>query len=124
MEAANPTTLEHLVERAVELGKYQERMFWRQGLDESTGKRRELLGLGGRRQVKNGQQGNEMRTDNSFGARQGVQAQSYVDDLYERNPNLSWADMQRSAAKKFGFSAVTIKRNLKNPKKPGSGRSE
>jgi hypothetical protein len=120
----NPKTLEHLIYHAVELGKIQERIFWRQGNDEATGKNREALGLAGKRQVKNGQQGNEMRTDNSFRVQHGPEAQSYVDDLSKRKPHLSWANLQREVAKRFGVSVTTIKRHLTNPKKVGSSRSE
>ncbi len=124
--SSSPTsrTLEYLIERSVELGKIQERLVWRQGHDEVTGKRREILALAGQRQVRNGQQGNEMRTDNSFYVKHGVEAQGYVDDLSKRNLHLSWSDIQKRAAKHFGVSVATIKRNLTNPKKAGSSRSE
>ncbi|AXI46311.1 hypothetical protein C1J03_09890 [Sulfitobacter sp. SK012] len=124
LKDANPKSLEHLIYHAVEMGKIQERFFWRQGNEDATGKSRETLGLAGKRQVKNGQQGNEMRTDNSFGVQRGADAQAYVDDLSKRKPHLSWADLQRRVAKKFDVSESTIKRHLTNPKKVGSSRSE
>lgn len=41
-----------IVEHAQELGRIQERMFWRAGVDPQTGKRREELALGKRQQEK------------------------------------------------------------------------
>jgi hypothetical protein len=122
--AEKPTDLSVVIMHAEELGRLQERLYWRQGVDESTGKRREILALSGRRQVKNGQDGNSMRSDSSFSNMNGEQAQKYVNELNKRSPNLSWARMQEMAAKKFNVSSITIKRNLNNPKKVGSGRSE
>ncbi|MEL7803201.1 hypothetical protein [Sulfitobacter pontiacus] len=122
--SSNPKNLDYLVERSVELGRLQERIYWRQGIDPATGKNRETLGLAGKRQVKNGQQGNAMRTDNSFGVRHSLHAQDFVADLSKRNPHLTWADLQRAAAKEFNVSVSTIRRELTNPKKVGSSRSE
>jgi hypothetical protein len=124
VSSSSPKALEYLVERAVELGGLQERIYWRQGNDPATGKNRETLGLSGKRQVKNGQQGNATRTSESFGVRHGSDAQNFVDELIKRRPNLTWADLQRAAAKKFEVSESTIKRNLTNPKKVGSSRSD
>ncbi|NOX72941.1 MAG: hypothetical protein GXP03_04750 [Alphaproteobacteria bacterium] len=117
--SATAPDLELLIMFAEELGQYQERMVWRQGLDEKTGKRREALALSGRKQVKDGQDGNRMRTNNSFFTRHGKQAQEFVEDLHQRKPNLTWADMRRQAAKKFGVSPETIKEKLNNPKRVG-----
>jgi hypothetical protein len=122
--SSNPQNLDYLIERSVELGRLQERIYWRQGNDPTTGKKRETLGLAGKRQVKNGQQGNAMRTDNSFCVRHSLHAQDFVADLSKRNPHLTWADLQRAAAKEFNVSVSTIKRDLTNPKKVGSSRSE
>lgn len=116
--------LQLMIMHAEELGRLQERCQWRHRIDEATGKRPEELALSGRRQVKNGQDGNAMRSDNSFLAKNGKRAQQFVNELHIRKPHLSWADLQRKAAESFGVSAITIKRNLSNPKKAGSGRSE
>lgn len=43
--------------------------------------------------------------------------QAYIDSLHSKKPNLSYADMQRSAAANFQVSAKTIQRNTENPKK-------
>ncbi|MDA5095798.1 hypothetical protein O2N63_17035 [Aliiroseovarius sp. KMU-50] len=118
------TDLEYLIERAVMLGQLQERFYWRQGVEEKTGKRPEIMALAGRKQVMGGKQGNDMRTDTSFEKTHGKEAQQYVDALHKKNPSLSWADMQRLTSEKYGVSAITIKRALTNPKKVGSSRSE
>ena len=44
--------VEMIVEHAQELGRIQERMFWRAGADPQTGKRREALALGKRAQER------------------------------------------------------------------------
>ena len=98
--------LQLMIMHAEELGRQHERFQWRQGIDEATGKRPEELALSGRRQVKNGQDGNAMRSDNSFLAKNGNRAQQFVNELHIRKPHLSWADLQRIAAENCGVSAI------------------
>jgi len=117
--SSNPIKLEYLIERAVELGKLQERLFWRQGIDEQTGKRPETLALAGRAQVKNGRNGNRMRTDNSFAMTRGAEAQIEANELCKRKPGLSWTAIRDILAIRHGVSAETLKKVLKNPKKAG-----
>ena len=115
----DPIKLEYLVERAVELGKLQERLFWRQGIDVQTGKRPEALALAGRAQVKSGQNGNRMRTDNSFAITRGAEAQIEANKLHKSNPSLSWTAIRNILATRYDVSAETLKKALKNPRKVG-----
>lgn len=119
LSSPNPMKLEYLIERAVELGKSQERLFWRQGIDEQTGKRPETLALAGRTQVKSGQNGNRMRTDNSFAMTHGAEAQIKANKLHKSNPSLSWTAIRNILAKHYDVSTETIKKALKNPKRVG-----
>lgn len=43
--------------------------------------------------------------------------QNYIDALYAKNSRLTYADLQRKAAKKFGCSGKTIERRTVNPAK-------
>jgi len=113
------TALTDLIGEAEHLGIIQERMWWRCGLDYSTGKRRESLALSGQSQVKAGQRGNEMRSTGSFSASHGEEAQALAFEIAARNPKLSWAAIRNSLAVTFKVSPETIKKSLKNPKKAG-----
>jgi len=42
--------------------------------------------------------------------------QSYIDKEYAKNPRLTYADLQRRAAREFQVSERTIKRNTTNPR--------
>jgi hypothetical protein len=119
---AKPSNIELIVMHAEELGRLQERLYWRQGFDEATGKRRETISFSGLKQFKGGQRGGAMRTKRSFLIEYGVEAQKFVDDLHTRRPDFSWAELKRHAVKRFGVSDSTIKRSVKNPKKVGSTR--
>jgi len=98
--------LQLMIMHVEELGRLQERCQWRHGIDEATGKRPEELALSGRRQVKNGQDGNAMRSDSSFFAKNGNRALQFGNELHTRKPHLSWADLQRIAAENCGVSAI------------------
>ena len=43
--------------------------------------------------------------------------QPYIEDQLQKNPRLTYADLQRLAAREFGVSCCTIKRHTKNPRK-------
>ncbi|MDN3520020.1 hypothetical protein [Halomonas ramblicola] len=43
--------------------------------------------------------------------------QPYIEDLSERRPDFSYAELQRQAARHFGCSPDTIKRHTRNPRK-------
>lgn len=45
-----------------------------------------------------------------------AQYQPCIEELFRNNPKLSYADLQRIAAKKFGVSKDTIKNHTENPK--------
>lgn len=108
-----------LIGEAEHLGVIQERMWWRRGLDYSTGKPRESLALSGQAQVKAGMRGNEMRSASGFAAMHGEEAQALAHEIADRNPNLSWTAIRNQLAAKFNVSAETIKKSLRNPKKAG-----
>lgn len=119
--AESPTEMEYLVERAVTLGMIQERIWWRQGIDEQTGKRPETLALAGRRQVKNGRQGKEMQAADSFESMHLVNAQARADELCKSNPRWNYKRIQKKLSEEFKVSSSTLKRHLVNPlKKKGS----
>jgi hypothetical protein len=111
--------LTDLIGEAEHLGILQERMWWRCGLDSSTGKRRESLALSGQSQVKAGQRGNEMRSTGSFAASHGDEAQALAHEIAMRNPKLSWTAIRKNLAAKYQVSTETIKKTVKNPKKVG-----
>lgn len=56
-----PRALEYVVEFAEELGRLQERLWWRAGVDRSTGVRREELALSGRAYKRASDLGSERR---------------------------------------------------------------
>lgn len=114
-----PTNVSQMLMATEELGRLQERMWWRAGVDPQAKKKRETLAISGRKQVKGGKDGNAMRTDTSFKAIHGVEAQAYADDLHYRQPNMTWTAIRIIVAKRFKVSAETVKKSLTNPKKLG-----
>lgn len=114
-----PGNISRMMMATEELGRLQERLWWRAGVDPQTKKKHETLAIGGRKQVKGGKDGNAMRTDTSFKALHGVEAQAYADDLHNRQPSMTWAAMRNAVAKRFNVSAETVKKALINPKKYG-----
>lgn len=108
-----------LISIAEELGRIQAHTFWRAGVDPQTGKRREILAMSGRRQVKGGRDGNAMRTDTSFAALYGAAAQARADALHRENPRRTWGRIRQIIASEYKVSPETVKKALRNPKKPG-----
>jgi len=102
-----------------EMGRLQEEMRWRPGVDPQTGKAREQLALSGRRQVKGGHDGNAMRGQKSFASLYGEQAQLRACAIAADRPDLSWTAIRLILARKYAVSAETIKKALRNPKEGG-----
>jgi len=72
----------------------------------------------GRKVIDGASEGHEIQ----FGTEKGRIAKSqlmqeYVDELFLKNPSLSYSDMKRKAASKFDVSTKTVQRNTQNPKK-------
>lgn len=111
--------LAFMLENSEELGRLQERMWWRSGIDPETRTKREALALTGRAQVKAGKRGNEMRSSTSFAATHGIEAQAVADEIAAKNPKLSWSAIRNTVAARFEVSPETIKKSLRNPKKAG-----
>jgi len=118
-------TLGLMLMAAEEMGRLQERMWWRAGVekinieDPESWRKREDLALSGRRQAKGGHEGNAMRTDTSFRAVHGAEAQAYANDLHRQKPRLTWSAIRILIALRFDVSAETVKKSLINPKKHG-----
>lgn len=115
----SPSNIGMMLMHAQELGRLQERMWWRAGIDPQTGKKRETLALSGRRQVKGGHNGNAMKGKKSFAETHGREAQARADLIAAERPALSWAAIRSKLAREFDVSAETIKKALRNPKKGG-----
>lgn len=109
-----------------EMGRLQERMWWRRGVvkfdpdDRETWKRREELALSGRRQVKGGHDGNKMKGQQSFAAMHGGEAQKRAQEIARQKPELSWTAIRGILSKQFKVSDTTLKNALTNPKKAGN----
>ena len=104
---------------AQELGRLQERMWWRAAIDPETGKRREALALSGKAQTTSGERGRKMRSDSSFRTVHGKDAQAFAEEIARRSPKLSWTAIRRQVAQRYSVSDATVKNALRNPKKAG-----
>ncbi|MGB3315976.1 MAG: hypothetical protein WBB85_16365, partial [Albidovulum sp.] len=114
-----PNNLSRMLAATEEMGRLQERMWWRAGVDPQTSKKRETLAISGRKQVIGGRDGHAMRTDTSFKTLHGAEAQAYAEDLHSRKPSMTWAAMRIAIAERFEVSSETVKKSLINPKKHG-----
>lgn len=112
----SPQNLARMIDAAEELGRWQERLWWRAGIDKESGERREELAVIRKRQKITGREKRAMKPDTSFKAVYGAAAQVYADDLHSRKPELSWNDIKRAVATKYGVSTDTVKKALVNPK--------
>lgn len=121
----SPSTIGVMLMQAQELGRLQERMWWRAGVEKidpdrpETWVKRETLALSGRRQVKGGHDGNTMKAQKSFAAAHGTKAQKRAAEIARERPTLSWSAIRAILAREFGVSDKTIKNALTNPKKAG-----
>jgi len=122
---ATPGNLGRMLMATEEMGRLQERMWWRVGVekinpgDPESWRKREDLALSGKRQAKGGHDGNAMRTNTSFRAIHGDDAQAYADDLHRQKPRLTWSAIRIAVGLRFNVSAETVKKSLINPKKHG-----
>lgn len=115
----SPDTIGAMLMHAQDMGRLQERMAWRAGVDPQTGKRGEALALSGRRQVKGGHDGNAMKGAKSFAATHATAAQARADALHRENPRRTWARIRQIIAQEYGVSVETVRKSLRNPKKNG-----
>ena len=104
------------IETDHEMGRLEERMWWRAAHEPVTGKSPERLALVGKRQTKAGQDGSAMKAGQSFAAQHGSEAQARADELAE-STKLNWAAIKRLLAVEFRVSPETIKRTVANPRK-------
>lgn len=120
-EAGNTgaTLVASMLFAAAEMGRLEERMWWRAGIDRDTGRKREALALAGRRQVRGGRAGAAIKGQKSFRAAFGAQAQMRAEEIHAARPHLSWAKIREILAGEFKVSPETIKKSVRNPKKTG-----
>lgn len=112
-----PHLLSKMLYHARELGRLEERAWWRAGKDQSTQRTREALALSGQRQVIGGRLGNRMRSHVAFAKGCGEKAQAEANQLALEKPNLTWAAICKYIAYRYGVSPETVRKSLINPKK-------
>lgn len=95
-----------IVEHAQELGRIQERMFWRAGVDPQTGKRREKLALGKREQEKAIPRATEARRIHAQDTKPGWHDEATYDalEIRQRHPTYSRWRIAGEIHERFGVS--------------------
>lgn len=95
-----------IVEHAQELGRIQERMFWRAGVDPQTGKRREELALGKREQEKAIPRATEARRIQAQDTKPDWHDSAKLDalEIRRRHPTYSRWRIAGEIHEKFGVS--------------------
>ena len=101
-----PDDLSRMLMAAEELGRLQERMWWRRGIDPETGKRREELAIGKREQEKAIPRATEARRVQAQDARPDWHDNATLDalEIRRRHPSYSRWRIAGEIHEKFGVS--------------------
>ena len=103
---ASPSTIGMMLMHAQEMGRLQERMWWRRGIDPDTGKRREALALGKRAQEKARPKATEARRIQAQDTRPDWHDSATLEaqEIRRRHPSYSRWRIAGMLHDKFGIS--------------------